>query len=321
MKQDSSKEILRVEDLRVYYTSVLGEYKVVDGVDFSVHKDEIFGVAGESGCGKSTLVEGILRLVVPPGYIKSGRIFFNEKDLLALDEETLRKTRFKELAYIPQGSMNSLNPVMRVEDQISETLKTHQKITKEEAKERVAEVLVAVGLPPETARMYPHELSGGMKQRVCIAAAMTLNPSLIIGDEPTTALDVSVQRVVLQSIKDVKEELKVTVLMISHDMAVHAELADRVAVMYAARLCEIADVYTIFEEPMHPYVQLLVKCIPSLKRTELGGIMGMAPSPLMWPPGCRFHPRCPYAMPKCKTELPNMVEVEPDHFVSCHLVG
>ena len=294
---------------------------MVDCVDLTVHKDEIFGVAGESGCGKSTLVEGVLRLVVPPGYIKSGRVIFNGVDLITLDEEVLRKIRFKELAYVPQGSMNSLNPVMRVEDQITETIQTHEEASKEEAKGRVAELLNVLNLPPETARMYPHELSGGMQQRVCIAAAMALDPRLIIADEPTTALDVSVQRVVLQSLQDVKEKLKATVMIVCHDMAVHAELADRVAIMYAAKFCEIGDVYTIFEKPLHPYVKALVSCIPSLSRRALVGIPGMAPSPLEWPTGCRFHPRCPSAMPKCKSETPKMIEVEPGHYVACHLIG
>ena len=316
-----SRATLQVEDLRVYYTSVLGEYKVVDGVDLTVHKDEIFGIAGESGCGKSTLVEGVLRLVIPPGYIKSGRVLFNRVDLLTLEEEALRKIRFKELAYIPQGSMNSLNPVMRVEDQITETIRTHEEASKEEAKGRVTELLNTVDLPPETARMYPHELSGGMQQRVCIAAAMALGPQLIIADEPTTALDVSIQRVVLQSLQDVKEKLKATVVIVCHDMAVHAELADRVAIMYAAKFCEIGDVHTIFEEPLHPYVKALINCIPTLKKRELEGIPGMAPSPLEWPPGCRFHPRCLNAMPKCKRETPKMIEVETGHYVACHLIG
>ena len=321
MTEETSKETLRVEDLRVYYTSVLGEYKVVDGVDLSIHKDEVFGIAGESGCGKSTLVEGILRLVVPPGYIKSGRVFFNGVNLLPLEEEAFRKMRFKELAYVPQGSSNSLNPVMRVGHLMIETARNHEKVSKKEAKETVDDIFCAVGLPPETASMSPHQLSGGMKQRVCIAAAMLLKPRLIIADEPTTALDVSAQRIVIQSIQDMKEKLKATVVIVTHGMAVLAELADRVAVMYAAKLCEIGEVNTIFEEPLHPYVQLLMKCIPSLARRELGSIPGIAPSPVDWPSGCRFHPRCPYVMPKCKREIPTMIQAQAGHYAACHLIG
>ena len=315
-----SQEILRVQNLKVHFDSIMGIYKVVDGVDISVNHNEIFGIAGESGCGKSTLVEGILKLIVPPGYIKSGQIHFDGIDILNTDSESMRKLRSKRLAYVPQGSMNSLNPVTRVKDQISETIRTHDSVSKKEASKKVVELLSAVNLPPETGDMFPHELSGGMKQRVCIAIAMSLGPDLIVADEPTTALDVTVQRVVLQSIKEMKERLNATVIMISHDMGVHAELADRVAVMYAGQVCEVADVNTIFEEPLHPYVQEFVKCIPSLDAKELKGIDGLAPSPLNWPSGCRFHTRCPYVMDKCKTEVPTTIEVKPGHTVACHLV-
>ncbi|RLE86346.1 MAG: ABC transporter ATP-binding protein [Thermoprotei archaeon] len=314
-------ELLRVEDLHVYYKSVWGLYRVVDGVTLSVKSKEIFGIAGESGCGKSTLVEGILRLIKPPGFIAKGRVIFKGIDLLKLDEEELRRLRWKELSYIPQGSMNSLNPVMRVEDQMVDVVLEHSNISEEEARKLVREYLKRVGLPPEVARMYPHELSGGMKQRVIIAMAMLLRPSLVIADEPVTALDVVIQRVILQLLKDLRDEYGATVIYVAHDLATHAELVDRMAIMYAGKIIEIGSVEEIFLEPLHPYSKLLISSVPTPERRVIRGIPGVAPSPLKWPPGCRFHPRCPEAMPICSRKEPKPVDLGGGRMVACHLYG
>ena len=311
--------ILAVEDLEVYYKSIYGDVKSVDGVSFSVNPREIFGIAGESGCGKSTLVEGVLRVIATPGYIKTGKILYKNTDLLSLGDEELRKLRWRELSYIPQGSMNSLNPVLRVEEQMVDAITSHSDIPKEEAREMAIARLKEVGLPVEVARMYPHELSGGMKQRVIIGTAILLKPSLVVADEPVTALDVVVQKGVLQSIANLRDNYGIAVIFVAHDLAAHAEIVDRLAIMYAGKIAETGSVYNIFEDPLHPYTQLLVAAIPSIEKEVVEGIPGLAPSPLNWPSGCRFHPRCPHAMPICSTEEPPLEEVRKDRYVACHL--
>jgi len=315
------ESLLEVRDLRVYYESVLGTYRAVDGVSFNVQGNEIFGVAGESGCGKSTLVEGILRLIKPPGYIKSGKVIFDGIDLLSLEDEDLRKIRWKRLSYIPQGSMNSLNPILKVKEQIVDALVEHTDLSEKEAEEQVPELLKNVGLPEEVAEMYPHELSGGMKQRAIIAMATALKPDVVVADEPVTALDVTVQRIVLQSITDLRDEHGVTVIFIAHDMAVHAEVVDRLAIMYAGKIVEIGPVTDVFKDPLNPYTKLLIESIPSIDKKSLKGIPGISPSPLEWPRGCRFHPRCPFAKEICKKKLPEMKQIEKERFVACHLFG
>lgn len=341
-----NRPLLEATDVRIYYKSVHGEYKVVDGVDVTVERNEIFGLAGESGCGKSTLVEGIMRLIRPPGRIASGRAMFYPQepisralattqpagapgkdklgdgiDLFQVNDDDLRYLRWRYLSYIPQGSMNSLNPVMRIGDQMIDVIVQHSELTKVQARERAIEVLATVGLSPRVERAYPHELSGGMKQRAIIAMAVTLNPQLIVADEPTTALDVNVQRAVLETIAEVKERTGATVIFVSHDLAVHAELVDRLAIMYAGDVVEVGSVYDIFERPKHPYTQRLIASIPTLggPRTRLESITGIAPSPLAWPPGCRFHPRCPHVMDICKRVMPKLRELGPGHQTACHL--
>jgi peptide/nickel transport system ATP-binding protein len=264
-----SDHLLEATDVRIHYKSVAGLYKVVDGVDLFVQRNEIFGLAGESGCGKSTLVEGIMRLVRPPGYIASGKaMFFPQEpftrpmsavssngrdnfgggvDLFRVNEEDLRYLRWRYLSYIPQGSMNSLNPVMRIGDQMIDVIVQHSELSKSQARERSLDVLRTVGLSERVVRAYPHELSGGMKQRAIIAMAVTLNPQLIVADEPTTALDVNVQRAVLETIAEVKARTGATIIFVSHDMAVHAELVDRLAIMYAGDVIEVGSVYDVFE--------------------------------------------------------------------------
>ncbi len=324
------KNLLEVRDLRVYFKSVLGDYKVVDGCNFSVRYGEIFGLAGESGCGKSTLVEGVLHLVRPPGRIESGQVMLNAKtsetildilDLLSLSPGKLRDLRWKHVSYIPQGSMNSLNPVMRIRDQMVDAILAHENTSKAAATERIIELLTAVGLLPYVVGKFPHELSGGMKQRIIIANAMSLGAQLVVADEPTTALDVTNQLLVLQAIRALRDRFDSSVILVSHDMEVHAEIADRLAIMYAGKIVEIGTVYDIFEKPLHPYSRALIKSIPSLQheRRRIEPIVGVAPSPVSWPTGCRFHDRCPVAMPICETEEPKLLEVEPGHWAACHL--
>jgi peptide/nickel transport system ATP-binding protein len=343
----NSDHLLEVSDLRIYYHSTHGEYKVVDGVNLSVNRQEILGLAGESGCGKSTVVEGIMRLVRPPGYIKSGSAVFCPQphvepsgsaptnttgriaanrlaggiDLVTLDDAELRELRWKYISYIPQASMNSLNPVLNVEEQMVDAIVNHSTLTKKQARERAVQVLELVRLPARVVRAYPHELSGGMKQRAIIAIAMTLNPQLVIADEPTTALDVNVQRAILEAILAIKEQARATVLFVSHDLPVHAELVDRLAIMYAGKIVEVGTVREIFKNPLHPYSQRLIASVPVLggPRTRRQEILGQAPDRLNWPTGCRFHPRCPFVMDKCKQIEPPLVELAPGHLAACHL--
>src|SRR5919204_1767872 len=256
----------------------------------------------------------MLRLIRPPGQIDGGRILFHARgqppvDLLSIDDAALRRVRWRHLSYVPQGSMNSLNPVMRVADQFADAISTHSELSKPEIRRLVPELLRQVGLGGHVARMYPHELSGGMKQRVVIALAIALQPDLVIADEPTTALDVNVQRVIIQTLADLRDEMGISLIVVTHDMAVHAQLADRVAVMYAGQIVEHAQVRDVYKQPRHPYTQGLVRAIPVVgaERTRLTGIGGTAPSPLAWPPGCRFHPRCPHVMPVCQTVVPELL--------------
>jgi len=301
----------------------------------------VFGLAGESGCGKSTLVEGVLRLIKTPGYIKSGQALFYRRpagaeepqtvDLFSLSLSELRPLRWSEISYVPQGAMNSLNPVMRIEDQITDAIIEHSRVSKQEARLKMEERLEMVGLPLSVARMYPHELSGGMKQRVTIATSVTLSPDLLIADEPTTALDVNVQRVILQELKDIREKLGLTIVYVSHDMAVHAEMADRMGIMYAGVMMEIGATRDIFKDPLHPYTQGLILSIPDIskERKRVAGIPGLAPSPLAWPGGCRFHPRCKQAREICKQHEPGLAPLAPEYakegrnldgrLVACHI--
>lgn len=313
--------LLEVRDLKVYYRTIWGLFRAVDGVSLNVGYKEVLGVAGESGCGKSTLVEGVLRLIKPPGFIAGGEVLFKGIDLLKLGDDELRKLRWKELSYIPQGSMNSLNPVLRVEEQMIDAIVEHGEYDEEEARALAREYLKRVGLPADVLRMFTHELSGGMKQRVIIAMAMILKPSLVVADEPVTALDVVSQRLVLQLLRELRDEYGASLIYVSHDLATHAELVDRMAVMYAGKVVEVGNVEEVFLEPLHPYVQLLIDSVPKPGKKVVKGIPGVAPSPLNWPPGCRFHPRCPKAMPICSQVEPELTDVGGGRAVACHLYG
>lgn len=315
------KKVLDVKNLRVHYETPRGDVIAVNGIDFYLYEGETLGLVGESGCGKSTATAGILRLVQPPGRIVHGEVFLNGTDLVKLSEAELRKLRWTEAALIPQGAMNSLNPVMSVKAQIADGITTHEQgLTKEALKERILKLLNLVGLPARTYDLYPHELSGGMKQRVCIAMGISLNPSLVIADEPTSALDVVVQRVVAQTLKEVKEKLGVSMILIGHDMGLQAQLVDRIAVMYAGNIVEIAPVKSTFEEPLHPYTQLLIESIPSIKvRKPLKVTEGLTHDLRNPPPGCIFQFRCPHVTDHCRQVAPPLRELRPEHYVACHL--
>ena len=319
---DKNSPILSVEDLQVFYWTRRGPIQAVDGVSFTIQRNERFGFIGESGCGKTTTMMAVLRLIKPPGKIESGRIILDDRNILEMDKEELRQTRWRKIALVPQGAMNSLNPVMRIGDQIEDTIVTHDTgVSKEQAKARIIALLDMVELPERVARMYPHELSGGMKQRACIAMATALEPQLIIADEPTSALDVVVQKAVMQTLIGVQERLGSSLVLIGHDMGLTAQVLDRIGVMYAGKLVEVGTVQDIYKRPQHPYTQALISSLPSLKEKKKGGgIPGLPPFLLNPPSGCVFHPRCSYAMEICRQKVPVQREIQPDHLAACHLL-
>ncbi len=313
--------ILDVQDLQVAYHTPRGPVRAVDGVTFTLAADERFGLVGESGSGKSTIALALMRLIRPPGKIEGGQVVLDGVNVLQLPEEQVRQLRLASIALVAQGAMNSLNPVTRVREQILDAIGDHQaKPSKREADAKVASLLEQVGLKAGVANMFPHELSGGMKQRVCIAIAISLRPKVILADEPTSALDVVVQRQVIETLRRVQEDLGASVVLVGHDMGLMAQFVHRLGVMYAGRLAEVSPVKDIFEEPLHPYTKLLIASLPSLEeRGKFQGIPGLAPSLLDRPPGCAFHPRCPNAMPRCSVEDPAFRQVRPDRWVACHL--
>ena len=316
-----AETLLQVEDLRVYYHTEAGPVKAVDGVSFMLAAGERFGLVGESGSGKSTTAWAIMRLIKPPGRIEGGAIRLDQSRVDMLSDDEYRRLRLSKLALVPQGAMNSLNPVARVRDQIVDGMRAHPNgVTARKLNERLVDLVTAVGLPTHVLNLYPHELSGGMRQRVCIAIAISVGPRIIIADEPTSALDVVVQRQIMQTLSAVQKRLAASILLVGHDMGLMAKFVDRVGVMYAGRLVEIGPVRDIFEEPLHPYTQLLISSLPSLHaKSGLRGIRGAPPSLLYQPSGCLFHPRCPALMPHCSLEAPPLRQVRPGHWVSCHL--
>lgn len=318
-----SSDVLRVEDLRVYYYTPAGPVRATDGVSFSLRQGGRLGLVGESGSGKTTTALAVMRLIKPPGLIEGGQVLLEGRNLLELSDEEMRKVRFDQISLIPQGATNSLNPVMRIKHQITDIVKAHDgRIPKAELGGRILELLDQVRLGAEVAGMYPHELSGGMKQRVCTAMAIALRPKVIIADEPTSALDVVVQRQVMETLGRIQDELGAAVILVGHDMGLMAQFVDYVGVMYAGELIEMASVKEIFQEPQHPYTQMLISSIPSLETKRFfQGIPGVAPSLLDPPPGCSFHPRCPQVMGHCSSRVPTLKEISPERWVSCHMQG
>jgi len=318
----SSNVLLEVKDLYTYFYTTKGVVRAVDGVSFTLNKGEVLGIAGESGCGKSTLAYSIIRLVPPPGKIKSGEIYFMGENILKMDRETFRKkVRWKGISMIFQGAMNALNPVYTVGDQIAEVIMIHEGLSKREAYVRVYKLLSLVGIDPRRAHSYPHELSGGMRQRVLIAMALALSPSLVIADEPTTALDVVVQAQIMNLLKKLQRDLKTSIILITHDLSLIAEIADKVAIMYAGKIVEIGTSEQIYYNPQHPYTKGLLAAIPRIRGeiTKLEWIPGVPPDLRNPPPGCRFAPRCKFKFEPCDKEEPPIIEIEPGHYVSCWL--
>jgi peptide/nickel transport system ATP-binding protein len=311
--------VLRVEGLRVSYDHPLGVVRAVDDVSFSLRPRERFGLAGESGSGKSTMALAILRLIRPPGRIDGGEVWLDDTKLSSLPDDAMRRLRLAGIALVPQGSMNALNPVLRIRTQIADALADHgMALSQRDINARVRDLLGHVGLPPEVAEMYPHELSGGMKQRACIAIAICLHPKVIIADEPTSALDVVVQRQVMVTLARVQQELGAAVVLVGHDMGLMAQFVDRLGVMYAGRLVEIAPIGEIITAARHPYTQMLIASLPSLERKGLmQGIPGLAPLLRDLPSGCAFHPRCPKAAAQCHVERPALRDLG-EHQVACH---
>jgi peptide/nickel transport system ATP-binding protein len=323
--------LLSVQNLRAYYqTEAYGisrTVRAVDGVSFDLFPNEIYGVAGESSCGKTTLIKVISGNVKPPLRALEGSVNYNfgeyKVDMLQISQNELRRNvRWKELSYVMQGSMSVLNPVRRVIATFRDIVDTHEHITdKKKFLEQMRTHINRLGLPTDVLNAYPHQLSGGMRQRVAIALATVFQPDLIISDEPTTALDVVVQRGVLHMIKDIQSTSANTVLLVTHDMAVHANVADRVMIMYAGRIAEEGPTESIFDAPLHPYTQHLISSLPMIgERSTKASLKGTPPNLANPPTGCRFHPRCPYVMDVCRTEVPELVTVKERHRVACHLV-
>ncbi|QTM00021.1 ATP-binding cassette domain-containing protein [Iocasia frigidifontis] len=308
--------------LKTYFYTEQGVSKAVDGVDFEIYPGETLGIVGESGCGKSVTSLSIMRLVPePPGKIIDGNIFFKGRDLTKLSQAEMREIRGNEISMIFQEPMTSLNPVFTIGEQISEVVILHQKVSKEEAREHSVEMLRKVGIPLPEQRIseYPHQLSGGMRQRVMIAMALSCDPALLIADEPTTALDVTIQAQILDLMNDLKDKFEMSIMMITHDLGVIAEVSDRVAVMYAGKVVEYTDVNTIFANPQHPYTWGLLNSVPRLdkKVARLTTIPGIVPSPYDFPEGCKYNTRCPLADDKCLAAEPEMRVTEDGHQVRC----
>lgn len=326
------EKVLEIKNLRTYFTLMEGTVKAVDGVSFEVRKGEILGLVGESGCGKSVTAQSIMRILPENGRIVSGEILLhNENGVIDLaklepDSEEMRQIRGKEISMIFQEPMASFSPVYTVGAQMMEAILLHEDVSKAEARRRVIEMLKKVKIPnaEKVVDMYPFELSGGMLQRCMIAMAMSLNPKVLIADEPTTALDVTIQAQILYLMKELQKEYQSSIILITHDMGVIAQMADRVAVMYLGIIAESGDVYEIFKNPLHPYTRALLKSIPKLgvRKTRLEAIKGVVPDPYNFPSGCRYHPRCDHFMKGlCDVKEPVDVEVAPGHTVKCFLYG
>lgn len=334
----SGDAVLRVEDLHVYYETSAGMVKAVSGVTFSLKRGERLALVGESGSGKSTMATALMRMTRPPGRIVSGKITLAGRDVLKLDEDDMRAARLAEIALVPQGAMNSLSPVTKVGKQITDGIIDHvqdqrpvsngaqpdgsiaKRPSRTWLRERVSELLTNVGLSPNVADMFPHELSGGMKQRAVLAIATCLSPKVIIADEPTSALDVVVQRQIMQTLGKVQSGLDAAVILVGHDMGLVAQFADTIGVMYAGKLVELGPVEQVFEDPQHPYTQLLIESLPTFsEKRDFIGIPGMPPRLINLPTGCAFYPRCPKRLDVCADTDPFDVQLAPDWRTACHL--
>jgi peptide/nickel transport system ATP-binding protein len=325
-----NKTILRAENLKAYYIlDVHGTQKVcraVDDVNLEIRENEVYGIAGESGCGKTTLLKSLYGAFDPPLRLMGGKIFYidegEEIEVTALDAEQKRRIRWEYISYVPQGSMSVLNPVTRVRDSYRDFNDSHGfGRSSEEALEIAKEHIIELGLPGNILDAYPHQLSGGMRQRVTIALAALLKPKIIIGDEPTTALDVVVQRGVVQLLKDIQNNFQNTIILVTHDMGIHANIADRIGIMYAGKFVEEADTETIFGDPQHPYTKFLIDSLPRFgDKSTRESAPGSPPDLANLPGGCPFHPRCPYIIEQCTKQMPDLIDIHDDHKVACWLM-
>ncbi len=313
--------VLNVDDLTMHYSTRAGDVSAVDNVSFKLRRGESMGLVGESGCGKTSIATSLLRLLPDNAVIKSGHIYLDGTDLVQLSEEEMRKVRWQRISMVFQAAMNALNPVYKVGDQIIEAMENHGKVTTNEAaRDHVADLFRLVGLDPQLMEQYPHEYSGGMRQRAVIAMALSCSPDLIIADEPTTALDVIVQDNLLREMMELQKKLHMSMIYISHDIAVIAEVSDIIGVMYAGRLVELSSADQVFHNPQHPYTFGLMSAFPSIigPKRKLATLPGEPPDLLQPPHGCRFHPRCQFATDICKQEVPPFEDLGGEHFVACY---
>jgi peptide/nickel transport system ATP-binding protein len=315
--------LLEVENLKTYYFTKRGPVKAVDNVSFRVRQGEAMGLAGESGCGKTTVALSIMKILPSGGRIVGGKVLLKDIDLASIPEKQMKKIRWKDISLVFQGAMNALDPLYSLGDQIVEAILTHEpKLGKKEAMSRAKQLLELVGIERNKIKNYPHELSGGMRQRGLIAMALACNPELLIADEPGTALDVIVQAQVLSIMEDLRRKLNLAVILITHDLSIIADTCDKAAIMYAGKIVEYADVLDLFEQPLHPYTQGLIRAFPNIKsaKTRMISIPGSPPDLLNPPQGCKFHPRCSHAKSICQEEEPALAKQgEKDHLVACHL--
>jgi peptide/nickel transport system ATP-binding protein len=314
--------ILSVRELQTYFFTEAGVVRAVDGVSFEMKKGETMGLVGETGSGKTVATYSVMRIVPRPGKIVGGLVYFDGDEILRKSEDEMRRLRGKAIAMIFQDPNSSLNPVFSIEEQLTDIILTHNGgTTKEKARDTVVKLLEKVGMPEAETRVrwYPHQFSGGMRQRIAIARALLLSPSLLLADEPTTNLDVTIQAQVLELLKSIRSEVGASMVLITHDMGLVADLTDRVTVLYAGRVAESADTLTIFRKPLHPYTLALLKAVPRVDvKVELEPIPGNVPNLIYPPNGCRFHPRCKYATDVCKEKVPPLEEVREGHFTACH---
>jgi peptide/nickel transport system ATP-binding protein len=315
-------QLLEVDNLKMYYELIGNRYvRAVDDDSLSLERGASLGIVGESGCGKSSLAITIMRLLPSNAKVMNGQIKLDGRDILTMPESKLRRDiRWKRISMVFQGAMNVLNPVLKIGDQVAEAILAHENITKKEAWERTKELLSLVGIDPSRARNYPHEFSGGMRQRTVIATALSSNPDIVIADEPTTALDLIVQAQILKLLKDLKERLGLSLILISHDVSIISEMSDNVAVMYAGRIVEYGNSMDVFLNPLHPYTVSLLAAVPSVKgkRQRLESVRGVPPNLADLPEGCKFAPRCTYAKPECLLPEPQLEKEEGDHYVRCY---